>query len=226
MPRRRDFFDYTKPVDGSDPRTDWHGLHALSELPSVLNPANGWVQNTNAWPYRAAGRATPRNAEIFPRYMDTDGENFRGIHAQQLLEGSSGWTLERLQSAAYDSYQPGFAVLIPPLLQAYDALPGGDPRKADLAGPIGVLRTWNYHWSADSVAQSLGIQDLRFHLDLFGGGSVSHQVVASAAMAVATGMAETVVCWLCCGLTGPLRRASRSIFRRRCSRRMECTHGV
>jgi len=45
------------------------------------------------------------------------------------------------------------------------------------------------------VAQSLGITDLRFHLDLFGGGSVSHQVVASAAMAVATGMAETVVCW-------------------------------
>jgi acetyl-CoA acetyltransferase len=45
------------------------------------------------------------------------------------------------------------------------------------------------------VAQSLGITDLRYHLDLFGGGSVSHQVVASAAMAVATGMAETVVCW-------------------------------
>jgi acetyl-CoA acetyltransferase len=45
------------------------------------------------------------------------------------------------------------------------------------------------------VAQSLGIADLRYHLDLFGGGGVSHQVVASAAMAVASGMAETVVCW-------------------------------
>ena len=45
------------------------------------------------------------------------------------------------------------------------------------------------------VAQSLGITDLRFHLDLFGGGSTSHQVLASAAMAVATGVAETVVCW-------------------------------
>ena len=157
VPRRNDNFDYTKPVDGSDPRTDWHGLHALSELPSVLNPSNGWVQNTNAWPYRAAGRATPRNEEIFPRYMDTDGENFRGIHAQQMLEGSRGWTLEKLQAAAYDSYQPGFAVLIPSLLQAYDGLPGGDPRKGELAGPIGALRTWNFRWSADSVAQSLAM---------------------------------------------------------------------
>ncbi len=45
------------------------------------------------------------------------------------------------------------------------------------------------------VAQALGVRDLRFHLDLFGGGSTSASVVGSAAMAVATGMAECVVCW-------------------------------
>jgi acyl-homoserine-lactone acylase len=156
VPRRNDRFDYTNPVDGSDPATDWRGLHALSELPSVLRPASGWVQNTNAWPYRAAGPASPDPAR-FPKYMDSDGENFRGLHAQQLLTGSSGWTLEKLQAAAYDSYQPGFAELIPALVQAYDALPASDARKAELAGPIGVLRSWNYRWSADSVAQSLGM---------------------------------------------------------------------
>lgn len=45
------------------------------------------------------------------------------------------------------------------------------------------------------VAQSLGIRDLRSHHDLWGGGSQSMWVVGSAAMAVATGMAECVVCW-------------------------------
>jgi len=156
VPRRNDRFDYTNPVDGSDPATDWHGLHALSELPSMLRPASGWVQNTNAWPYRAAGPGSP-DPSRFPKYMDSDGENFRGLHAQQLLTGSKGWTLEKLQAAAYDSYQPGFAELIPALVRAYDALPSSDARKADLAGPIGVLRSWNYRWSTDSVAQSLGM---------------------------------------------------------------------
>ncbi|NUR46313.1 MAG: acylase [Sphingomonas sp.] len=156
VPIRYDRFDYTNPVDGSDPATDWRGLHALSELPSVLRPTSGWVQNTNAWPYRAAGPGSPDPAR-FPKYMDSDGENFRGLHAQQLLTGSSGWTLEKLQAAAYDSYQPGFAELIPALVQAYDALPASDARKAELAGPIGVLRSWNYRWSVDSVAQSLGM---------------------------------------------------------------------
>ncbi|MEA2351466.1 MAG: acyl-homoserine-lactone acylase, partial [Thermoleophilaceae bacterium] len=156
VPRRDDRFDYTKPVDASDPATDWHGLHALSELPSVLKPAVGWVQNTNAWPYRAAG---PNSADParFPKYMDTDGENFRGLHAQQLLTGSRGWTLEKLQAAAYDSYQPGFALLIPSLIQSYDALPHADPRKASLAGSISLLRGWNYRWAADSVAQSIAM---------------------------------------------------------------------
>jgi len=45
------------------------------------------------------------------------------------------------------------------------------------------------------VAQSLGIRDLRYHLDLFAGGSGSHQVLMHAAMAVATGAADVVVCW-------------------------------
>jgi acyl-homoserine-lactone acylase len=156
VPRRDDRFDYTKPVDGSDPATDWHGLHALNELPSVLTPPNGWVQNTNAWPYRAVGPYSADPAK-FPKYMDSDGENFRGLHAQQLLTGSNGWTLEKLQAAAFDSYQPGFAVLIPSLLQAYDALPASDPRKGRLAAPIAGLRGWNYRWSAESVPQTLAM---------------------------------------------------------------------
>ena len=50
--------------------------------------------------------------------MDVFGENWRGLHAQQLLTGSKGWTLDKLQAAAFDSYQPGFANLIPPLIKA------------------------------------------------------------------------------------------------------------
>ena len=45
------------------------------------------------------------------------------------------------------------------------------------------------------VAQSLGIRDLRYFVDQFGGGSVSHAIVGQAAMAVATGTADTVVCY-------------------------------
>jgi acyl-homoserine-lactone acylase len=156
VPRRNDRFDYTKPVDGSDPATDWGSVHGLTELPSVISPPNGWVQNTNAWPYRAAGAFSP-NPAFFPKYMDSDGENFRGLHAVKVLSGSRGWTLEKLQAAAYDNNQPGFAEIVLALVNAYDGLSANDPLRGRLAAPLATLRSWDYRWSADSVAQTLAM---------------------------------------------------------------------
>jgi acyl-homoserine-lactone acylase len=121
----------------------------------VINPPNGWVQNTNTWPYRSAG-AFSAKAEQFPRYMDLFGENYRGVHAIGLLQGSKGWTLDGLQAAAFDSHQPAFARLISNLVAAWDAAPAG-PDKTKLAAPIATLRAWNYRWSTESVAQSLAM---------------------------------------------------------------------
>jgi acyl-homoserine-lactone acylase len=156
IPRRDDRFDYRKPVDGSDPATDWRGLHGLGEAPALLNPPNGWIQNTNNWPYSAAGRFSPRR-EAFPRYMDTVGETPRGIQAQRVLDGRRGFTLDTLRDAAFDPYMPGFAELIPALVAAYDSRATDARLKAKLAGPIAVLRGWDYRWSSDSVPTSLAM---------------------------------------------------------------------
>jgi acyl-homoserine-lactone acylase len=154
IPRRDDRFDYTHPVDGSDPATDWRDLHTLDELPRLLNPSVGWIMNTNDWPYSAAGPDSPKR-ERFPRYMDTFGENPRGIHATLLLTDQKGFTIDSLEHAAYDSYLPAFARLIPVLLADYDALPESNPLKATLAAPIRELRDWDFRWSAHSEATTL-----------------------------------------------------------------------
>jgi acyl-homoserine-lactone acylase len=156
MPTRDDRFDYTRPVDGSDPRTDWRGLHALPTLPSVLNPRTGWLHNTNDWPWSAAGADSPRAAD-YPRYMDQTGGNARGEHADLLLRGESDWTAEKLRAAAYDPYLPAFARLLPQLIAAWRALPMRDPRRLALAEPVAELARWDHHWSAGSVATSLAV---------------------------------------------------------------------
>jgi acyl-homoserine-lactone acylase len=151
IPVRDNRFDYTKPVDGSDPRTDWHGLHPLAATPNIRNPASGFVQNTNNWPWNAGGVGSIP-AGRFPRYMDTAGETPRGLHALRVLDGRHDFTLEGLRAAAYDPYLTAFARLIPGLLKAYDAAP--DPA---LAVQIAALRGWDYRWSAESVPTSLAI---------------------------------------------------------------------
>ncbi len=154
VPRRDDHFDYTRPVDGANPATDWKGLHALSELPHLLNPASGWIMNTNDWPYSAAGTSSPKR-EDFPRYMDIAGENPRGVHATLLLKDRKDFSQDALNSAAFDSYLPAFAQLIPALIAAYDGVGDSNPLKPKLADQIAVLRGWNYRWGVHSVATTL-----------------------------------------------------------------------
>ena len=156
IPRRDPKFDFTHPVDGSDPATEWHGPHAIEETITLLNPSSGWIQNTNNWPFSAAGSASPK-PEDFPAYMWIKGENPRGIHAVEVLQNIHDVTLESLIAAGYDSHLTAFEVLLPPLLQDFDALPAEDPRRASLAGPIMSLRKWDRRTAADSVPTAVAI---------------------------------------------------------------------
>jgi len=156
VPIRNDRFDYTQPVDGNDPAADWRGITPTDRTPRLLNPANGWIMNTNNWPWSAAGANSPKAAD-FPRYMDDAGENPRGIHAIRVLEGRKDFTVAGLLAAAYDPYLPAFATLVPLLVQAHEALPATDPRKAGLADQIAALRGWDYRWAAASVPTALAV---------------------------------------------------------------------
>ncbi|WP_202806520.1 penicillin acylase family protein [Kribbella catacumbae] len=156
MPVRDDRFNYRKPVDGSDPATDWRGEHSLRSLPQAVNPKNGWAFNTNNWPWTAAGADSPDAAD-YPRYFDQAGENPRGPQAIRVLTARNDFTPRTLIDAAFDRYLTAFARLVPGLVAAWDKLPERDPDKARLAGPIRLLRRWDFRWSADSTATSLSV---------------------------------------------------------------------
>ncbi len=156
IPKRDTRFDWTKPVDGSDPATEWKGLLSIDETPHLLNPASGWLYNTNNWPWSAAGPSSPKKSD-YPAYVENGGESARGLHAIRVLENKKDFTLESLISAAYDSYLTAFAESVPRLVKAYDDTPASNPLKAKLADQIKVLRDWDYRWSVASIPTSLAV---------------------------------------------------------------------
>jgi acyl-homoserine-lactone acylase len=156
IPKRDPSFDFTHPVDGSNPATEWHGPHAVADTITLLNPGNGWIYNSNNWPFSAAGEQSPKR-ENYPRYMWTRGENPRGPHAVEVLSRLRNATLDSLIAAGYDGHLTAFDVLLPPLIAAYDALPGADPERANLREAVEILRAWGRRTSADSVATAVAI---------------------------------------------------------------------
>jgi acyl-homoserine-lactone acylase len=156
IPVRNPDLNWLEPVDGSDPANDWQGVHTLEETPGSHNPSNGWIQNTNNWPYSVSGPTSP-NPDDFPVYMERGRENVRGIHARRVLEGRTDFTIQGLIDAAFDSYMPWFEDVIPALVRDHAALSDSDPRKSGLAEQVRALQGWDLRWGAESVETSLAV---------------------------------------------------------------------
>ncbi len=155
VPVRDTRFDYARPVDGSDPATDWQGVHSLEESPNAINPSTGFAFCTNNWPYSAAGEASPEPSD-YPAYMDRGSENARGVHALALLPGRTDFTLDGLVETAFSTRMPWFEEQIPLLLADYDAMPAG-PDKEAMAPAIERLRAWDVRWGRESVETSVAV---------------------------------------------------------------------
>ena len=151
IPKRNEKFDYTKPVDGSNPETDWNGLHPLEDNILVLNPPNGWIQNCNSTPFTSAAEYSPKK-EDYPEYMSSYPENFRGMHAIPLLQKASNLTLDSLIDLAYDTYLPGADLLITGLLDAANKAPVKTPEAKEA---IALLKNWDFRVSKTSVEMTL-----------------------------------------------------------------------
>ena len=155
MPRRNPAFDWSLPVDGTTPATEWQGLHKLDEIVHVYNPANGWIQNCNSTPYASSGKSSPDKSK-YPAYMAPDGQNFRAVNAIKLLSDAKNITLNELIAKGYDHYLAAFDVLLPPLFKAYNSAP--DSVKQMLAGPVQTMQRWDKYSAINSVATTIAVE--------------------------------------------------------------------
>ena len=159
IPKRNTEFDYKKPVDGSNPKTDWNGLHDLKDNIFLLNPASGWIQNCNSTPFTSAGTSSPK-PENYPGYMSYSPENYRGVHAISLLSKAKNLTIDKLIDLAYDPYLPGAEELISGLIEAYNNNP---VNSAEMKTAINLLKKWDFKVSTDSKAMTIS----QFYLNTY-----------------------------------------------------------
>ena len=155
VPRRSTEFDWSKPVDGSDPRTEWRGYHTLDELPQLLNPASGFLQNCNQTPFATTNGDNPR-PEDFPPYMVTEKDNPRGRISRRLLSRKEKFTLDSLCEAAFDTTVLVAEETVPGIVRAWELARRNDKRLAKkLERPIAELKKWDRVARVDSTAMTL-----------------------------------------------------------------------
>jgi acyl-homoserine-lactone acylase len=158
IPKRDTSFDYTHPVDGTVKATEWQGIHTISETVHLLNPPNGWLQNCNSSAFSVAGKNSIDKSK-YPAYMAPDPENFRGVNAVRTLAEENAYTIDKLIAAGYNKRLPAFELLVPALLHAFETtVQPEDSLFAYLAGPMAVLKNWDYTTAETSIATTLAIE--------------------------------------------------------------------
>ncbi len=156
IPRRDTKFDWTKPVDGSNPETEWQGLLSVDETPHLLNPKSGWIYNSNNWPWSAAGPSSPKQ-EDYPAYVENGGESARGLHAIRVLGRQEGLHAGFADRGGVRQLSDVVREADAGADQGVGSDAGRESAKAKTRRQIALLRKWDFRWGVNSVPTSLAI---------------------------------------------------------------------
>ena len=151
MPYRNAKYNWASTLPGNTRETLWEKFKPLSELPQHLNPAAGYLYNTNHSPFMA----TAVNENLDPKKFDAyDGyetyHNNRSQRAKELIDTYDKISLEDLKRIKFDRQLPA-KILYP---YGYDAsvLFTLDASKYPaLATIIKGLKEWDHVTNIESV---------------------------------------------------------------------------
>lgn len=131
-------------IPGDTSQTLWTGYHTYEELPKVIDPAKGYLQNTNDPPWNAAWPDT-LDPDKYPLYMAPRGTSFRSESSLRLLSSDEKITFDEFVTYKHSTRaELADRVLV-------DLLKAASDHGSDLAKQAaGVLRQWDRHVNADS----------------------------------------------------------------------------
>lgn len=148
MPQRvDDGTDYRLDVPGDTSKYVWTKLHAMDELPQLLNPKGGYLQNCNSAPWWTSLR-DPLDPKKFPSYFETGvGLSLRSQMSLEMLEAQAKFSLQDVMRLKFNTKMLLADRVKPDLLKAIQQMPNPS---ADLQKGLAVLTAWDNRTSVDS----------------------------------------------------------------------------
>ena len=152
--------DWSKPVDGSDPDNEWDDYHPIEELPQILNPPSGYLQNCNSTPFTTTDDGNPSLLD-FPSYMVEDrfDDKRRAKVSRHLLRQARDLSFDDFQNLAFDTTLYWPMTEIPVYARHLKRLETSHPELAKKARRyFDHFNNWDYKSTVDSTQSTLAVE--------------------------------------------------------------------
>jgi acyl-homoserine-lactone acylase len=153
IPMRDKAFNWKTTLPGNTSKTLWTDIHPISDLPQVLQPAAGYVFNTNNTPFDAT--AAPYNFPL-QGYDETMGyekfENNRSLRFNELVKQYSKIGYDDFKRIKYDLQLPAKLAYTVNTDTLFLLNPQLHPEVADV---VKLLQQWNRKADVNSTGATL-----------------------------------------------------------------------
>jgi len=139
-----DFGFWKGTIDGTASKYIWNSTHPYEDLPKLLNPASGFVQNCNDPPWTCTDPPELKSGD-FPAYFSSVGTFLRPQRAVNMVSKSPSIGFQELVDTKHNTGMEAADRFLDDLLQAIQRFP--DSMSLQVAD---VLRAWDRQTEADS----------------------------------------------------------------------------
>ncbi|MEO9468307.1 penicillin acylase family protein [Parasphingorhabdus sp.] len=163
IPKRNARFNWSEPVDGSNPETDWQGFFSLTELPQVEDPVSGFLQNSNSSPFVTTNGHNP-SMDDYPSYMfRSERDTAIAQRSRELIGSEDKISMAQLSQFAFDTYLPTAEGDIGTLNAEWDQFSiQKQSAEPELQEAFNILKDWNRRADADSIGAAVYVT--MFHI--------------------------------------------------------------
>lgn len=153
-PNRNDAWDWSGDLPGDRSDLVWQGYHPWKDVPKLVNPASGFIFNSNNTPYSATDGPDNLKPEDFPQSMGLQtNQSNRSLRTIELTGDTDPIDEARLLAIKFDNkYAQGSEadeVVKAVLAKDWSAEP-------EMAEAAALLASWDYRTDASSRTAALG----------------------------------------------------------------------
>jgi acyl-homoserine-lactone acylase len=139
-----DFAFWKGTIDGTDSKYIWQEIHPYEDLPKLLNPASGFLQNCNDPPWTCTDPVV-LNPKNYPSYMAPTGTFLRPQRAVNMIKNNPSVTYDQLIACKLNTGMEAADRFLDDLLKAVEKYPDTTAVRA-----AAVLSLWDKKTEKDS----------------------------------------------------------------------------